>query len=61
MPVDDVARYSRKARTLGDSVELVVVDRAGHFEVMAPRSERWPHIERALVDFSKRIEESAGE
>jgi acetyl esterase/lipase len=41
VPVRQVEAYAAEARSLGDQVELVVVQGAGHFEMMAPRSDTW--------------------
>ncbi len=56
VPVALVERYAQRASELGDSVELVIIDRAGHFEVMAPESDRWPSVEEPLLRFLERID-----
>ncbi|HEX4179207.1 MAG TPA: alpha/beta hydrolase [Caulobacteraceae bacterium] len=36
--------YAAKARAAGDAVRAATLPRAGHFELIDPRSEAWPHI-----------------
>ena len=40
--------YVRQARLAGDSVNLVVIRGAGHFEVIAPGSPAWPMVLTAI-------------
>jgi acetyl esterase/lipase len=45
--------YVRAAAQAGDPVRLVVIPRAGHFEIANPRAATWPQVEsaiRALID-----------
>ena len=45
--------YVREAAQVGDAVRLVVIPRAGHFEIASPRASTWPQVEsaiRALID-----------
>jgi acetyl esterase/lipase len=42
------ADYEKAARAEGDDVHFTAVPKAGHFEVIAPGSTAWPHVERAL-------------
>lgn len=40
--------YTREAVQAGDRVRLIVIPRAGHFEIASPRSSTWPHVESAI-------------
>jgi acetyl esterase/lipase len=40
--------YMREATQAGDSVRLVVIPRAGHFEIASPRASTWPLVEAAI-------------
>jgi pimeloyl-ACP methyl ester carboxylesterase len=45
--------YARAAEQAGDSVRLIIIPGAGHFEIASPVSSTWPEIEpliRSLVD-----------
>ena len=45
--------YARSAEQAGDRVRLIVLPRAGHFEIASPRAATWPHVAaaiRSLVD-----------
>ncbi len=41
--------YAEAARKNGDDVELIVLDNAAHFEVIAPNWAGWPAIEAAVL------------
>lgn len=41
--------YEGAARKSGDKVRFIVVDKAGHFEVIAPGSSAWPTVEEAAL------------
>jgi acetyl esterase/lipase len=41
-------RYVAAAGAKGDTVRLVVVEGAGHFDVIAPTSKAWPRVEEAV-------------
>ncbi len=40
--------YVRAAAQAGDSVRLIVIPRAGHFELASPRASAWPEVESAI-------------
>ena len=40
--------YATAAQKSGDHVQLIVLDNAAHFEVIAPSSSAWPTVERAV-------------
>lgn len=48
VPLSHVGPYYEKARAGGDPVELVIVEGAGHFEVIAPGSIAWDEVEEAI-------------
>lgn len=48
VPVSHIEPYYEKARAGGDPVELVIVEGAGHFEVIAPGSIAWDEVEGAI-------------
>jgi acetyl esterase/lipase len=43
-----VEAYADAAARAGDSVRVVVVPRAGHFELASPRTAAWPLVETAI-------------
>lgn len=54
VPYEISARYTGRARALGDAVELTTLAGVGHFELVDPTSAEWPAVERAvltLLDF----------
>lgn len=45
--------YAKAAAEAGDSIRLIVIPRAGHFEIASPIAAPWPQVEsaiRALLD-----------
>lgn len=48
VPVGLSERYVAAAREKGDAARLVVVEGAGHFDVIAPTSKAWLRVEEAL-------------
>ena len=53
VPLPFAQAYTRAATQAGDSVRLVVIPGAGHFEIASPRKSTWPLVEsaiRALLD-----------
>ncbi|WP_239020953.1 alpha/beta hydrolase [Pontibacter arcticus] len=45
VPVSQAESFATKA---GNSAEVILLDQAGHFELVAPQSEGWPKIKKAL-------------
>jgi acetyl esterase/lipase len=41
--------YEAAAQKSGDKIEMIIIDNAGHFEVIAPGSTAWPAVERAVL------------
>ena len=40
--------YQAAAQLAGDNVEMIEIEDAGHFEVIAPNSAAWPTVEQAV-------------
>lgn len=49
MPRERLERWAHSARLAGDSVEVIVVPKAAHHEVMSPASVTWPAIRDAML------------
>jgi len=41
--------YEAAAKARGDNVSLTVLERMGHFELIAPNSRAWPTVEQAVL------------
>jgi acetyl esterase/lipase len=48
VPLPLMEAYAKAARRAGDSVQIVVIAGAGHFEIASPRSSAWPRVEAAI-------------
>ena len=48
VPMPLMRSYADAARSAGDSVRVILVPNAGHFEIASPRSFAWPPIDRAI-------------
>jgi acetyl esterase/lipase len=48
VPLPLMKTYAEAARRAGDSVRLVVIPNAGHFEIASPRSPAWGRVESAI-------------
>jgi acetyl esterase/lipase len=48
VPMPLVRSYADAARRAGDSVRVILVPSAGHFEIASPRSFAWPPVRRAI-------------
>jgi acetyl esterase/lipase len=46
--------YADAARKKGDDVKLVVIEKAGHFELVDPKSAAWPIVRDELMGLLKR-------
>ncbi|MGH8557505.1 MAG: alpha/beta hydrolase family protein [Methylococcales bacterium] len=44
-----VKEYAATAQKSGDTIEMIEIENAGHFEVIAPNSNAWPTVERAVL------------
>ena len=45
--------YVALATKAGDRAELTVVEGAGHFEIIAPGTQAWPTVEKAVLSLAK--------
>ena len=48
VPIDQARSYEAAARRAGDTVTVEVVEGAGHFELVNPRSSAWPVVREAV-------------
>lgn len=48
VPVEFVRDYCEAAQKSGDKVELVLLQEAGHFEVVMPTTFAWPEVRKAI-------------
>jgi acetyl esterase/lipase len=53
MPPASRDRYLAAARKAGDSVDLVIVPDAGHFEVIAPTTSAWPIVREIILELAR--------
>lgn len=53
VPLKYGKEYEAAAQKSGDKIEMIVIDDAGHFEVIAPNSTAWPTVERAVLSLVK--------
>lgn len=54
MPRANLEAWATAARASGDSVEVIVVPKAAHHEVMSPNAVTWPHIRDAVLRLARR-------
>jgi acetyl esterase/lipase len=52
VPIDQARAYEAAAKTAGDTVAMEVVEGAGHFELVDPRSSAWPAVRDAVHGLS---------
>lgn len=45
--------YVALAKKAGDKAELTVIEDAGHFELIAPGTQAWPTVEKAVLSLAK--------
>jgi hypothetical protein len=48
--------YAVLAKKAGDKAEMTVIEGAGHFEVIAPGTQAWPTVEKAVVSLADAAE-----
>ncbi len=48
VPVAQSRSFAERARAAGDDARLVIIPRAGHFDLIAPTSAAWPSVVRAV-------------
>jgi pimeloyl-ACP methyl ester carboxylesterase len=51
VPPRFVERYAAEARQGGDVVDLVILENAGHFEVVAPWWPGWSEMQATILAF----------
>ncbi|HYL14716.1 MAG TPA: alpha/beta hydrolase [Terriglobales bacterium] len=49
VPVDFSHTYYEKKKKQGEDVHLLEIEKAGHFELIDPRSAAWPRIEQVVM------------
>jgi acetyl esterase/lipase len=49
VPLVNAQAYARRAQERGDHVDLAIIPRAAHFELMAPTAKAWEQIEGPLI------------
>lgn len=54
MPARARDAYVALARGTGDTIDLLVVPDAGHFEVIAPVAKAWPQVRDAILELVRR-------
>jgi len=54
MPRANLEAYAAKARAKGDRVDVVVVPKAAHHEVMSPQAVTWPAVRDAVLAMVRR-------
>jgi pimeloyl-ACP methyl ester carboxylesterase len=47
--------YVALATKAGDRAELTVIEGAGHFEIIAPGTQAWPTVEKAVLSLAKPV------
>jgi hypothetical protein len=45
--------HGAAAQKSGDEIEMIEIENAGHFEVLAPNSSAWLIVERAVLSLVK--------
>ena len=53
VPPESGKKYEEDARKKGDDVRLIVIEKASHFEVIAPGSVAWPKVEESALSLLK--------
>ena len=48
VPVEQARRFAERARAAGDDAQVVLVEAAGHFDLVAPWSPAWTVVERTI-------------
>ncbi len=53
VPLQQSRDYEAAARRAGDDVRLTVIEKSGHFDLIAPGSEAWPAVKQATLSLLK--------
>lgn len=56
VPLSMATEYAEAAKTKGDDMKLVVIEKAAHFEVVDPKSFAWPAVREAILSLLKTSE-----
>ena len=51
LPAKDADAYKAKAKAAGDPIEVLKVEKGGHFDIIAPGSEAWKTVGPAIFKF----------
>ena len=54
MPESARNAYVELARRAGDTIDLIVVPDAGHFEIIAPIGKAWPLVRDGILELTRR-------
>lgn len=49
VPLKLARDYEAAAKARGERINLTVLEQAGHFDLISPRSDAWPTVERAVL------------
>jgi acetyl esterase/lipase len=50
VPVDQARGFQSAARAKGDDARLLLIEGAGHFDLIAPPTASWPTVRKAILD-----------
>ncbi|GAB3818447.1 hypothetical protein GCM10028895_15730 [Pontibacter rugosus] len=50
VPVAQADNFVQKAKAAGDTSEVIRLQNAGHFDLVAPSSPMWPQVLKAVQD-----------
>ncbi len=53
VPVELAKAYEAAGKKKGDAIRLILLDEAGHFELIAPGSSAWPAVKEAVLSLVK--------
>ncbi|MGH7810500.1 MAG: alpha/beta hydrolase family protein, partial [Candidatus Binatia bacterium] len=56
VPLSMATEYAEAAKKKGDDAQLVVIEKAAHFEVVDPKSFAWPAVQEAMLSLLKTSE-----
>lgn len=58
VPLEHARAYAAAALRRGDKIELIVLEGAGHFDLIAPQSSAWTAVERAVFSLLGKVKEA---
>ncbi|MGE0132274.1 MAG: alpha/beta hydrolase family protein [Blastocatellales bacterium] len=53
IPLAMATEYAEAARKKGDDASLIVIEKAGHFDIVDPKSFAWPVVQEAVLSLLK--------